>query len=557
MMKKTNKDSLISGKWSTITIFVSAIIIFMFFPLLTEMFATELREISAVISERILTIIGIEATRSGTILSLKNMVFDIVPACDGSSMLRILFILSIILSCMKTRLSIAKKTLSLILSIPIALFFNGVRVSLLVIVSLAKGYAVTEGFLHVMIGVFCFILAALAMIALLDLLSSRSEEKSSEKNNPRTTEILVFSLIILVLVHSTLIFSCLLNWKGTVYNINDIYGYVFFIPAAVLYIIAWIRHDTNLKSAGTGLFLFSFFIILAFCSQIPGNNNYILGCTFICAIAFLGVMEKGWSFTIKTIPLFLIVFLSYPKITEFINDALSMRGFEKAFIVKIILFLIFLILYFYLCKKIQKNKHESISKKSFSTYRVAWMIILLAGIIIFKSYAIDRNSANHSISKLQINYIMKQWIGTDVSDIRVENFYGNWPILNRTYTDDAGSTIGLMVVSSQGNRKNIHTPEYCQYPLGWRVKTKSYYTFVTAKGFKITANQLLLKNGKRYRNFLYWFDNGNNTTATYYGFILTDIFQKFLGNKTNWYLYVVWNDGSFNDIKLFLKDFSR
>ena len=555
-MKKLNNASVSDSKKRSIIIFISALIVFMIFPLLTEIFATELREISAIISEKIIGITGIYITRDGTILSLKNMAFDIIPACDGSAILRILFTLSIFLACFKKDMTIPKKTISLFLSIPVALFSNGIRVSMLILISSLKGYAITEGFLHSMIGIFCFILATLAMIAILDFLTPKVPSSTQKKESIQTCEILILSLIMLFLVHSTFIFSCLKNWKGTAYNINDMYGYIFFIPGALLYIIGWLKHKSDTSSSTLGYILFSITILIAFSSQLIGNNNYLLGCTFLITIVILGLIEKGWHFALKTIPLLMIIFLSYPKTTEFINDIIGIRGINKALIIKLIIALILLIIYWLFYKKISTEKTVKNKKNIPHSYKLAWMIILLTGIVIAKSYDLESTSKNIAPSKISLNYIMKDWIGTDIVDNRVEKFYGNWPILNRSYTNGT-SAVGLLVVSSKGNRKNIHTPEYCQYPLGWRVKDKTYYTFTTSKGYEITANHLLLKNGERYRNFLYWFDNGDDTNATYYGFILNDIFQKFLGNKTNWYLYVVWSDNNFNDIKSFLNDFSR
>ena len=555
-MKKTNIKSNFSGRVTTFFAFIIALIIFMIFPLLTEMFATELREASAVISEMIIKLTGMEITRNGTILSLNRMVFDIVPACDGSKMLRVIFAFSVLLVSMKTTLTIPKKIIALLLSIPVALFMNGFRVSLLVIFSYFKGFVISEGFLHTMLGIFSFILAFLIILAFIDFLSSKSH--GGEKN-VETAEILILALIILVLVHSTFIFSCIKNWRGTVYNVNDLYGYALFIPAIIIYVIAWFKYPDNYTNSKTGIVFFTLFVLFAEISQLPGKNNYILGCTFLGTIAMLAVIEKGWRFTFTTLPILLTIFLSYPKTTEFVNDFLGFTGIKKAFVIKyslaVLAFLIFYLLYRVIPKKDTDKKVKVLSKKC----KLSWMILLLTGIILVKAYDVNYISKTNTSSTAQLNYIMGDWIGTDISDDTVDDYYGNWPITNRIYTKDGrSSSVGVMIVSSEGNRQNIHTPEYCQYPMGWRVTNKSYYTFTTSNGYDITATHLLLKNKKgNKRTFLYWFDCGTETTATYDGFIISDIIQKFIGNKTNWNLYVVWSDEDFNQVKPFLSVFKR
>ena len=555
-MEKINNKSNFSGRVSTLFAFIIALIIFMIFPLLTEMFATELREASAVISEMIIKLTGMEVARNGTILSLNRMVFDIVPACDGSNMLRVIFAFSVLLVSMKATLTIPKKIITLLISIPVALFMNGFRVSLLVIFSYFKGFVISEGFLHTMLGIFSFILAFLIILAFIDFLSSKSQ---GEEKNVETAEILILALIILVMVHSTFIFSCIKNWRGTLYNVNDLYGYALFIPAIIIYVIAWFKYPDNYTNSKTGIVFFTIFVLFAEISQLPGKNNYILGCTFLGTIAMLAVIEKGWRFTFTTSPILLTIFLSYPKTTEFVNDFLGFTGVKKAFVIKsslaVLALLIFYLLYRVIPKKDTDKRVKVLSKKC----KLSWMILLLTGIILVKAYDVNYISKINTSSTAQLNYIMGDWIGTDISDDTVDDYYGNWPITNRIYTKDGrGSSVGVMIVSSEGNRQNIHTPEYCQYPMGWRVTNKSYYTFTTSNGYDITATHLLLKNNKgNERTFLYWFDCGTETTATYNGFIISDIIQKFIGNKTNWNLYVVWSDEDFKQIEPFLSVFKR
>ena len=82
-----------------------------------------------------------------------------------------------------------------------------------------------------------------------------------------------------------------------------------------------------------------------------------------------------------------------------------------------------------------------------------------------------------------------------------------------------------MVVPSKGDRKNIHTLEYCQYGKGWEVDERNSVKFMTENG-NLCVTKLELKKNDSRRQFVYWFQCHEISCATYSEFITQDTFLK-------------------------------
>lgn len=120
--------------------------------------ALPLRESSSRVAEFLLSLLALPITRHGTILSTPNFTFDVVPACSGSTTLRVLLTASIIWCAIHPRLTLGRRLGCVALCVPVALGANGVRVAALAGLGdlLLKPI---EGLPHALIGVGAFGLA--------------------------------------------------------------------------------------------------------------------------------------------------------------------------------------------------------------------------------------------------------------------------------------------------------------------------------------------------------------------------------------------------------------
>ena len=191
-------------------IFCACSLILLYF--LTDFLAVELREISAVTAESILKLAGTAIQRSGTILTLGKCSFDIIPACNGSTTLQVLFISALFLVLMNNRLLLPKKIVCLFLTIPVALLANGIRLALLVYISNIKGHVIAEGALHNLIGIFGFLLAFTTLLLFSDLLSTSKKQKNMQRRVQK--ELFISALVFAGVALAPFLSACIRDWIG-------------------------------------------------------------------------------------------------------------------------------------------------------------------------------------------------------------------------------------------------------------------------------------------------------------------------------------------------------
>ena len=513
------------------------------FPYITSCFAVELREISAIIAETILRIAGMSIERAGTILTLDKLIFDIIPACNGSTTLTVLFITGLLLVVGSSKLNLPRKFIYLLLIIPIALLANGMRLALLVYASYVKGMIIAEGALHNAIGVLTFMLALTALLAIMELLIVVNNQSDSSQ---REHELFILAIILICVSFFPFFSACIRDWLGTEYNRNDMLGFIFFIPGLIFYIYFWVHAPRNRKYIKIATFIIAGTLLFATIFQLLNQNNYVFGISLIIIMFCIALMEKGWLYSLIITPSLLIIILSYSKVSETMNQILSTEGFTIPFIIKIIIMssLSMFLLYIYKSKYF-KSLHLAMDYKkneqSFLRYYTTIAIVSLCS--VFFSIQGYTTIESENIYSYQLDYLMGNWIGYEIKDIKAENYYSKKKLISRFYKNK-DQVVGLMVVPSNGKSRNIHTPEYCQQGLGWIIDKSMSIKFINYDKQEISAKKLLMhrKEDGVERTFIYWFDDGNFSTGTYLSFILKNSIQRLLGERKNWILYIVWSD---------------
>lgn len=517
-----------------------AALIFIVFPVLSEAYELQLREFSAWTAEVCLRIGQMEVTRQGTILSLPGMTFDIIPACSGSKMLRTLIFVGILWGGIHPFISPVNKLVATVLAAGIALLANGLRLTLLLSLSYMKGEVIAEGLLHDLIGLSAFAIALPGFFIVTELLA-RKESNDATDASP-SSNMLAFTLVLTGMAYLPVISACIIAWRGAVYNQFDTFGYIFFLIGAIGWVASWKVTTADHKYMRIGSILFALASGTALISQIPGPNLYVLGVTLMISVFAVGLAYRNLHFAVRCIPFLFIIFLSLPKASEFINLTIGTEGTLIPLIVKAIATLIALSFFFLICLPI---------KRPFVPLRPsahwAFIMTLSSACMLIGMLYMVRSDFKEEANTYFLPYLLgehAEWEGSDIADPEGLDFYERRNVINRQYQRN-NEHVGVMIVPSGGNRKTIHTPEYCQMGLGWEPQASEKINFVSELGIPAEARKLTLKNEAFgiQRTFIYWFGDEEGVTIDHYpAFLIADTWRKFFGRTTNWSLYVVWSD---------------
>jgi len=406
---------------------VSAVILFSY---LTTVFSVELREISAIIAETILKVSGLAIERTNTILTLGDMTFDIIPACNGSTTLTVLFLCGLFLVAGNSNLGISRKILSVFLVVPVALIANGVRLALLVYASHVRGEIVAEGALHIAIGILSFLLALTALLAIFEVMKTVT---SSKEVHHREGELFMFSMIVIALSFFPFFAACIRDWLGTEYNRNDMLGYLFFIPGFFFYLKLWAHSQQNRTHLKKSALLISAILLITTLFQVVNQNNYIYGISLIALLFLIMLMERGLKVATMSIPSIMMIILSYSKISEVINQIFLNEGFLFPFLIKIVIMIILYILIYRIYKipycEIDKQETTQGKEKQLVPYYATVAVVSLSS--LFLSIQGYTNIENENRYTYHLDYLMGAWRGIEIKDNRAEKYYAKKQLITR------------------------------------------------------------------------------------------------------------------------------
>jgi len=520
--------------------FTIATVIFFIFPLVSDIYAVRLRELSTAVAALFLRMGTLSVSREGTILSLPGMIFDVIPACSGSNMIRALLFIGILWCGIHPRLTPPRRLLAAMLALPVALLANGIRLSVLLWASYLRGEVIAEGTLHTLIGLTAFAAALPSYFALTELLAVRRGDNRAAASS--AGNMLAFTLILMFLAYLPVLSACALAWKGTVYNHNDILGYVFFLIGAGAWSAGWKFTKTDHRFMRTGSIIFCLTATIAIISQIPGPNYYVLGIAMMVSMFAVGLAHRGSYFALRSIPLQFIIFLAFPKVGEIIVSPFHASSIIAILAIKSLLTIIALLLFVRLSRTLSKPA----TPRPVLAFWPALMTAAAFATLLGQLFLV-RSDFSAGARTYFLPYLLGQqaeWEGFDIADSESLIFYERGNVINRQYIRN-GEQVGVMIVPSDGNRKVIHTPEYCQMGLGWKASESQNISFTNAEGRTATAKHLTLihQDTEQKRTFIYWFGDEQGTCiADYPLFVILDTLRKFRGQQTNWSLYVVWSD---------------
>ncbi|MDD7987227.1 exosortase-associated EpsI family protein [Lentisphaera marina] len=529
MFEKTHRKSVIS---SCFIILLSFLAITEIIDIANDLWGVQLRLISAIFAEKVLIFSGFSIDRNFTILEVANMTFDIIPACNGSKAIKVTMISSCFIAIISKDLNLLGKFQLIVISLPLAILLNGLRISCLIALSVWSGVIIhADTFVHTLLGLVFFSIS-------IYLLTKLAEKIIARQKGIYKFPLFYANLILLTLCMIPFFSACIRDWGGTSYNHNDQASFIFFLWGFVAYIYHSKISPKNYSQFKQGIIFCSVTLIITAFIYFYSPGNYILGISFLCLLSALNLAQRGSVNTIQKIPLLVIIFFGFPKTNEKLMELLNIQLVEALFIKLIIS----VILFTYLVFKFKKQVYTCTHAIPVSAYNFVFLFSsLLLGVQLF---SIRQINCELPEQKIYYPYYISNWEGFDLQS------EGN-EVINRLYTKENQSA-GVMVISSKGNRENIHTPEYCQFGIGWDVISRETINISNAAFSHKSVSKLELMRDGVPREFIYWFQNGDDNCASYSEFITKDTLLKLRGEKPQWHLFIVWSDDLEN-----LEDFVR
>lgn len=529
------------------SLFISAglaLAIYLILDAVEGFIALPLREISSVIATLLLNSISYAATRNGTIISTDNFTFEVVPACSGSTTLRVLMLLGIIWCGIHRNLTWPRRFLCIGLAVPIAIIANSIRVAALVLLGDFFMEPV-EGVPHVLVGVFTFVLALGFVFLLTELLATQTKKKELAVHHKKA---MIAALLLIAYIPIFIWF--LKSWGSSP---NDHYGFIFTLLGWSLWTIWWFRNPDSRETKRWPLFLFGAGVL--FYAQAALVDIRILKAwSFLVALFAMAWFFKGRKFALTTSPLLAIAYLGFPtvvyQITSITSKTLGFGGRTTSLAIEVLAAVAFLLLFWMIRPQLRQRKEELFSS---SAYAVPLNVLIFLSVTsIFLQFLINnRPSSLEDRLALEFSFLQGDWIGQSnpISEGAIASL-GAENIISRRYYNNE-QFVDVIITSTDGNRHNAHPPEYCMTGAGWKVlsQTKTNH-MVNGDPTRMVQFELSLNTNKL--DFVYWFTDGTTQITSYHDMLREDMLRRMRGERTDWYLFRVMGRSNSSSLTNFL-----
>ncbi len=545
--KKEKKDSFLTGLiiaglfWALYTLYID------------DFIATDLRLASSIVSEKLLNLLGVVIQRNGTVLYNNSMRFEVIGACSGSTTLKIMLGAGILLSLSWRGLNKSLRVAAIIFSGILAILFNGLRVSILVLAGITLETPVGEGAMHDTIGLITFAIC-FCTFCLICLKLAKSQKNNDNPKNRRAREFLqiLFIAIVLLLLYLPFLKDLISSWLGSRWDNSNKLGFIYFILPLLIAVYQSYYYKTkitidNIWTKKAEIALITISLILGIFSKLI-NVNMIGGFGVITAIIALILLYTDLRNTIILLPILFLPILGFPRIILRIENIIPLNFTVNPEIVRMLLFVSILtiqILTRFLCTKYhvyssraypssQKSKNTTITK--LKEYLLYSSITALTITLLIPVHIAHEKESLITTENINIPYFLNGWSGKDLKTQESDSkYFGKNNIIYREYSktgDKTQSTVELLLTLSGGDRHKNHPPEFCQSGSGWQIKSKNVITSTANNPRHFTL--LDLETGDKEKYMLYFFSSENSEESNYSKMMLSDITSQLTGNITNW-----------------------
>ena len=524
--------------WSLWVVVAAAAITYSLLSYLDEWISLPLREGSSVIAGGLLNLIGYPITRDGTIIATENFRFEVVPACSGSTALKVLLALGITWCGSHPGLTPLRRIIAIAATAPLAVIINGLRVAALVAIGDSLLHPL-EGPAHEAIGILTFMLA----IACLFLLSESLVQRNTiTKESPR--DWLRPALVILL---TGILSAPPLLWCSTAWWTSplDRFGWIYALIGGAAVAVAWRRVPGPASPRSGGVLL-----VLALGLVLGGA---LVEVFLSQALGMLGVAlaiawwTGGWPRARVCAPFLAAAAIGLPVVGFLITTRSGLNGPMMSLILRSVLFVLLLGLGVWTL--LRTRIPSAIERRPLPMGLVG----LLAAAVAVESALVTGRGVPEPL-RIDISWLQGSWVGTPIEpDPTTVELLGREHVDMRVYRKTGSEYIQVITTTTGGDRHRAHPPEYCMTGAGWLIDAQKPAQLVIA-GTTVPASHLLLRRQDVEQVMVYWFTDGQQAVGSYSAMLAIDTRRRLSGHRSDW--AVIRVIGAQTQVDDFLREFN-
>jgi len=482
-----------------------------------------LRRYSTIVAHAFLVLFDLDATRHGTVLITDRYTFDVVPACSGSTTLRVLMALGLLASFLSTRLAGWRRVLLAASTVPLALVANGLRVAILVVLGDIHLVSVDEGPAHILIGLCTFALALGGFLGMHELLADGEPGRRRSRSIAAPWGSLA---VVLALVLAMPVATWTVN--AWISSPLDAWGWVFvlvgFLATAVCLrrlpaVPAEGRGRGALVLAATGALLI---LLGAWVSvhviQAGGALALLAGLTWTLV---------GRHATLAVLPLIGVVALGLPTTTWVLNRILGIEAGSTGIWLKIPLSIAFLALAGWGSRRAIAHGRSAVPPETRAG------IAAVLGVALIATTWLHVGGDGEDRRELRLTYLQGAWRGEDVPvGEGVAAILGRERVTSRIYRR-GGDGVHVVITATGGDRHRAHPPSYCLTGAGYRIVGRE--TIAVQGPGEVPLQRFRGENGEL--AMVSWFTDGDAVLPAYADLLWTDAARRLAGARTDWHCF--------------------
>lgn len=518
--------------------------LFLVLELLDAFIATPLREASSAIVGTVLAALGFPVTRQGTILSTPNVRFDVVPACSGSTTLRVLLFVTVLWGGIHPRLTLPRRALMCLLALPIALLANSARVAFLVVLGHLAGEE-PGGFVHTLAGILAFGAAMAASFALTDALSGQPAGRPSSDRGSAVAQ-----GVLLAFLAAPYAYWCARAWGYAL----DRFGWVLLGTAAAFAGWGWRRAPADRSRDGLGTALFGVALLLLAGATVA-DVNIAKGVALLGIFLSLSLALKGPAFCRSMLPAAGIAYLGFPTV-GYQLQAVTIPLFGAGSVATSLAFKAVLAVGLG-ALMFRGPFRMPAAPAAPAPGRSRWAparLGLLSALAVLQGIYFSMGASEVIPLRLEMSYLQGEWEGRNHETPTGDKAFFDGRLWSRRYLQGARS-VEVLVTSTGGDRHRAHPPAYCLTGDGWVVTAESRRES-TMGGRPVPTTRMTLRRGDRPLEFAFWFTDGVETHGTYADMLATDTLRRLTGRRTDWFLFRVMTESGPPALDDFLSGFT-
>ncbi len=526
---------------------------------INDFIAMPLRVVSTSISEFVVSWCGYDVIREGTSLVVGTFRFNVDLACSGSKTMQQMIAAAIILAGIWGGLTLTQKVLAVIISIPIAIIANGLRVSALMLASLQSGSGLQEEtFTHQFIGVVAFALALLCFWQVCRYIVFLRCFDFFD-----TFLAFVFRVLLAVIIFFPFLSVMGKSWLGSEWNPYNRYAWLFALLAVIMFLISRRRRSAtgvNLPSDSgkvtvavgyilliTGLFSVLVLDRLGFVAlQGGGLLIFVSGCL---------LLFYGWRELLYTLPLLVVFALSFPRVPLVLKQLIFSGGgysWIELFLFRVSLSLILSLVYVILWRRYSSGMSGMSGTATAGAGKLRRRRVAVFGLLLLVftgmellwqgMESVPAGTGGNSEYRLftEAPAVVEPWKGEKVGiSEQTRELLGGTAAELWVYTSDYALPVEFFYNFSGRNRHRLHPPEYCLTGAGWKIVYKKTLSFIGVNGTDFPITVMELRNGEEFRWFAFWFFDGKSIKSNYVKMLGEDLFARLEGEVREWSIYRV------------------